>query len=154
MPILTPRADGLVESATPVLLPVMAPRLQGELSAAGFGDLALWGEGDLGRIRFEPLAGPYVYGPNILTTPGGGIFVAQEAPVMAIRGATPDIRAKVVKLVVSSDEAERPPTSTSPGRPPPPSVYQTTGSFQCSANSRIWSVFLCPKWPWVPASTV
>lgn len=43
-PILTPRADGLVESGVPVLLPVMAPRLQGELSAAGFGDLALWGE--------------------------------------------------------------------------------------------------------------
>ena len=27
MPVLTPRADGLVESTTPVLLPVMAPRL-------------------------------------------------------------------------------------------------------------------------------
>ena len=87
-PILTPRADGLVESGVPVLLPVMAPRLQGELSAAGFGDLALWGEGDLGRLRFTPLAGPYVHGPNMLTAPGGGIFVAQEAPVMAIRGAS------------------------------------------------------------------
>ena len=94
MPVLTPRADGLVESTTPVLLPVMAPRLQGELSAAGYGDLALWGEGDLGRIRFTPLAGPYVHGPNLLTAPGGGIFVAQEAPVMVIcgvayRGFTP-----------------------------------------------------------------
>ncbi|WP_312160534.1 hypothetical protein [Phenylobacterium sp.] len=87
MPVLTPRADGLVESAAPVLLPVMAPRLQGELSAEGFGDLALWGEGDLGRIRFTPLAGPYVYGPNMLTAPGGGIHAAQEAPVMVVLGA-------------------------------------------------------------------
>jgi hypothetical protein len=88
MPVLTPRADGMVESTTPVLLPMMAPRLQGELSAAGFGELALWGEGDLGRIRFTPLAGPYVYGPNLLTAPGGGIYAAQEAPVMVICGAT------------------------------------------------------------------
>lgn len=86
-PILTPRPDGLVESRTPVLLPIMAPRLQGELSAAGFGDLALWGEGDLGRLRFTPLAGPYVHGPNMLEGAGGGIYVAQEAPIMVIRGA-------------------------------------------------------------------
>ena len=87
-PVLTARADGLVESSVPVLLPVMAPRLQGEVSAAGFGELALWGEGDLGRLRFTPLAGPYVHGPNMLTTPAGGVYAAQEAPVMVIRGVT------------------------------------------------------------------
>lgn len=87
-PVLTARPDGLVESTVPVLLPVMAPRLQGELSAAGFGELALWGEGDLGRLRFTPLDGPYVHAPNMLTTPTGGIYAAQEAPVMVIRGAT------------------------------------------------------------------
>jgi len=87
MPVLTPRADGLVESDVPVLLPLMAPRLQGELSAAGFGELALWGEGDLGRIRFTPLTGPYLHGPNLLMASDGAMFAAQEAPVMVIRGA-------------------------------------------------------------------
>ena len=37
-----------------------------------------------------------------------------------MRGARPESRAKVVKLRVSSDEADSPPTSTSPGLPPPP----------------------------------
>lgn len=87
-PILTPRPDGLVESAVPVLLPMMAPRLQGEISAQGVAELALWGEGDLGRLRFTPLAGPYVHAPNMLTCRAGGVFAAQEAPVMVIRGAT------------------------------------------------------------------
>ena len=85
-PILTPRADGLVESGVPVLLPVMAPRLQGELSAAGFGDLALWGEGDLGRLRFTPLAGPYVHGPNMLTAPGGGTARLSGSETVASNG--------------------------------------------------------------------
>lgn len=87
-PILTARNDGLVESRTPVLLPVMGPRLQGEVSATGFAELALWGEGDLGRLRFSPLDGPFVYAPNMLLAQVGGVFVAQEAPVMVIRGAT------------------------------------------------------------------
>ena len=86
-PILRPRPDGLVESRATVTLPVMAPRLQGEISAGGFADLALWGEGDLGRLRFSPLVGPYVHGPNLLNAAEGGVFVAQEAPILAIRGA-------------------------------------------------------------------
>lgn len=86
-PILKPRADGMVESATAVLLPIMAPRLQAELHPDGWAELALWGEGDLGRLRFAPIAGPYVYGPNMLTAPGGGVHAAQEAPVMVICGA-------------------------------------------------------------------
>ena len=71
-PILTARNDGLVESRTPVLLPVMGPRLQGEVSATGFAELALWGEGDLGRLRFSPLDGPFVYAPNMLLAQVGG----------------------------------------------------------------------------------
>ena len=89
-PVLKARPDGLVESEQAVVLPIMAPRLQGELSATGSADLALWGEGDLGRLRFTSLDGPYVYGPNSLSTATGAVHVAQEAPVMVICGATPD----------------------------------------------------------------
>lgn len=85
--VLTPDADGMVRSTEPVVLPVMAPRLQGEVWANGVADLSLWGAGQLGRIRFSPLAGPYVYGPNRVTGSAGGVYVAQSAPVMLIRNS-------------------------------------------------------------------
>jgi hypothetical protein len=66
----------------------MAPRLQGEAGPEGWIELALWGAGDLGRVRFSPLTGPYVYGPNRFTGAAGGLYVAQSAPVMVVRGAS------------------------------------------------------------------
>lgn len=65
----------------------MAPRLQGELGADGALDLALWGAGALGRVRVAPLEGPFVYAPNAMTAPAGGLFVAQSRPVLLLRGA-------------------------------------------------------------------
>src|SRR3954447_504410 len=62
--VLRPLADGTIEAATPVLLPVMAPRLQAEVDPAGSIDLSVWGAGRLGRIAFAPLAGPFRYAPN------------------------------------------------------------------------------------------
>jgi hypothetical protein len=85
--MLTPRADGAIVSATAVPLPVMAPRLQGEVLPNGVLDLSLWGVGRLGRVRFAPLTGPYAYGPNRVVGRDGGVFVAQSAPVMVIRGS-------------------------------------------------------------------
>lgn len=84
--MLTPRADGRVESAVPVLLPIMGPRLQGELHPDGRLELALWGAGDLGRLRFSGLAGPYVHAPNLVTTPTGGAYAAQSDPVLVLKG--------------------------------------------------------------------
>lgn len=84
--VLTPDLDGLVRSMEPVVLPVMAPRLQGEVWPNGVIDLSIWGVGRLGRIRFSPLAGPYVYGPNRVVGSNGGVYVAQSAPVMVVRG--------------------------------------------------------------------
>jgi hypothetical protein len=86
-PILRPRADGRLDADAPVRLPIMAPRLQGEASPAGWVDLALWGAGDLGRVRFTPLAGPYVYAPNQVTAKAGGVWVAQSAPAVVVLGA-------------------------------------------------------------------
>ncbi|MFN3512947.1 MAG: GH116 family glycosyl hydrolase [Phenylobacterium sp.] len=86
-PLLKARADGRVEGETAVVLPFMAPRLQGELNPDGWADLALWGAGSLGRLRFDPLGGPHVYFPNGLSAPEGGFHVAQEAPVMVLCGA-------------------------------------------------------------------
>jgi hypothetical protein len=86
--VLTPRADGALLAPEPVLLPVMAPRLQADVRPDGLADLSLWGVGRLGRVRFSPLAGPYVYGPNRVLGQKGGVHVAQSAPVMLIRGAT------------------------------------------------------------------
>jgi hypothetical protein len=84
--MLTPRADGAIVSKTPVLLPVMAPRLQGDVHPDGAADLSLWGVGKLARVRFAPLAGPYAYGPNRVVGRKGGVHVAQSAPVMLIEG--------------------------------------------------------------------
>ena len=84
--MLTPRADGAIVSKTPVLLPVMAPRLQADVDPSGAVDLSLWGVGRLGRVRFAPLAGPYAYAPNRVLGKKGGVHVAQSAPVMLIEG--------------------------------------------------------------------
>ena len=86
-PLLTARADGLVRSSWPARLPFMAPRLQGEVGGARHVDLSLWGAGRLGRVRFSPLSGPFVYGPNRMQAADGGVFVAQSAPVLVICGA-------------------------------------------------------------------
>src|SRR3569833_2935026 len=84
--MLTPRADGSVASDTPVLLPVMAPRLQGDVFPDGAIDLSLWGVGRLGRLRIAGLSGPNRYAPTRVNARNGGIYVAQSAPVMLIRG--------------------------------------------------------------------
>jgi hypothetical protein len=86
-PVLRPRSDGRLDAEAPVRLPIMAPRLQGEANPNGWTDLAIWGSGDLGRVRFSPLNGPFVYGPNQVTAAGGAIHVAQSAPAMAVKGA-------------------------------------------------------------------
>ena len=85
--MLTARADGELTTSQPVLLPVMAPRLQGDCRPDGMLDLSLWGAGKLAKVRFTPLAAPYAYGPNRLIAAQGGIYVAQTAPVMLVRGA-------------------------------------------------------------------
>jgi len=82
--MLRPRADGAIVSKTPVLLPVMAPRLQADVYPDGAVDLSLWGVGKLGRVRFAPLQGPYAYQPNRVVGHKGSIHVAQSAPVMLI----------------------------------------------------------------------
>jgi len=86
--MLTPLPDGMLHTADPVLLPVMAPRLQADCRPDGTIDVSLWGVGRLGRIRFAPLAGPYVYGPNRVLASAGGIHVAQSAPVLLVRGTS------------------------------------------------------------------
>jgi hypothetical protein len=85
-PILTARPDGRVESRVPVRLPIMGPRLQGEVHAEGWMELALWGAGAMGRVRFDPIAGPYVHAPNLMTALGGGVYAAQSDPVLVLRG--------------------------------------------------------------------
>ena len=58
--LLTPRADGRVTSRSPVRLPIMAPRLQGEAHAEGLLDLALWGAGSLG-VAVRTLGNNWIY---------------------------------------------------------------------------------------------
>ncbi len=86
--VLRARADGLIWADALVTMPFMAPRLQGELTADGRLDLSLWGAGRLGMLRVKGLTGPVVIGPNRLETAGGGLFVAQSAPVLALRGVS------------------------------------------------------------------
>ncbi|HWF77803.1 MAG TPA: GH116 family glycosyl hydrolase [Caulobacteraceae bacterium] len=68
----------------------MAPRLQGELGDDHVLTLSVWGTGEVGRLRFAPAAGPYLIAPNRVTSPRGGLFVAQSAPVLVLRGVRPD----------------------------------------------------------------
>jgi len=86
-PILVPLADGQVSSQTPVYLPFMAPRLQGDLFPDGKLELSLWGAGKLANLFFTGWSGPFTYAPNRLLVPGGGLFVAQSAPVLFLQGA-------------------------------------------------------------------
>ncbi|MGL3608678.1 amylo-alpha-1,6-glucosidase [Rhizobium sp. G187] len=80
------RPDGQVESESPLQLAFMAPRLQGDLYPEGRLELALWGCGNMANVFFEPWSGPFVYGPNRLTTEAHGLYVAQSAPVLALTG--------------------------------------------------------------------
>ncbi|MBB4113980.1 hypothetical protein FHT80_003320 [Rhizobium sp. BK226] len=86
--MIKPSTDGQLFAEEPVLLPVMAPRLQADVHPGGYADLALWGAGSLGRVRFSPLTGPYAYAPNRVVSKQGGVFVAQSRPVMLIRQAS------------------------------------------------------------------
>ncbi|MEW6020038.1 MAG: glycogen debranching protein, partial [Pseudomonadota bacterium] len=63
----------------------MAPRLQGLLKADGDLAIALWGAGDLARLKLSPLSGPVRYGPNLAEGTDGGLFVAQSAPALLVR---------------------------------------------------------------------
>lgn len=66
----------------------MSPRLQGELASDGTLTLSVWGAGEVGRLKVEGLDGPLVVGPNrIETAAGAGLFAAQSAPAVALRGA-------------------------------------------------------------------
>lgn len=79
--------DGSLIGRLPVLLPIMAPRLQGDCSPDGLIELSVWGSGKLGKVRFTPLSGPYRYGPNRVIGADGGVYTAQSAPALLIRGA-------------------------------------------------------------------
>ena len=84
---LTPRNDGWLTGQRLLPFAMMAPRLQATLDGTVL-TLSLWGGGDLARItvshNWQP---PFHYGPNILTCAQGGIWLAQSAPVILIRGA-------------------------------------------------------------------
>ena len=63
-PALRPRADGLLDVAGAPAFPIMAPRLQGELTPDGRLSLALWGRGEGARLKLEGLDGPLVLAPG------------------------------------------------------------------------------------------
>lgn len=86
-PIMQARPDGSVASNQPVLLPIMAPRLQGDFDPSGTVKLALWAAGTLATLTFSPLAGPFTYGPNSVKGTRGAVAVAQSVPALVIREA-------------------------------------------------------------------
>ncbi|HEY3796807.1 MAG TPA: hypothetical protein VGL58_00510 [Caulobacteraceae bacterium] len=87
---LIPRADGLLDAAQLPQFPIMAARLQGELASDGSLTLALWGSGDVGVLTLGEIAGPMVIAPGrIETAAGQGLYVAQSAPALLLRGVTP-----------------------------------------------------------------
>src|SRR4051794_24421187 len=83
---LVPEPDGWLAAAAPVTFPFMAPRLQGQWAADGGLSLALWGAGDLGRLRLTPLRGVVRYGPNLLRAGSQEFAAARSAPTIAVRG--------------------------------------------------------------------
>ncbi|RYH96127.1 MAG: hypothetical protein EON48_18785, partial [Acetobacteraceae bacterium] len=85
---LVPAPDGLLLSPQSTVLPFMAPRLQGDVWPDGRLDLSLWGVGRLARLRFSAITGPYRYGPNRVEGSKGGVYVAQSAPALVLRGVS------------------------------------------------------------------
>jgi glycogen debranching enzyme len=88
---LRARADGLIDADILPAFPIMAPRLQGELVGDGTLRLSIWGTGEVGRLRVAGLQGPFVAAPNRLQSgDGGGLWAAQSAPALALRGGRPE----------------------------------------------------------------
>jgi len=85
--ILTPLPDGQLRSAEPVLVPFMAPRLQGDCHPKGKIELSLWGSGKLANLTFSGWSTPFTYAPNRVGAHGGGLYVAQSAPALFLKGA-------------------------------------------------------------------
>jgi glycogen debranching enzyme len=84
---LQPRADGLLDASRLPAFPIVAPRLQGELSPTGELDLSLWGEPVSARVRLTGFDRKFVVSPGRLEGEGGcSLSVAQSAPALAIRG--------------------------------------------------------------------
>ncbi len=84
--VMWPLASGLAGTDTPVLLPIMAPRLQADCEPDGRITVSVWGVGAIATLSFTPLAAPFAYGPNLIEAANGGVYVAQSLPVMVIRG--------------------------------------------------------------------
>ena len=85
--ILTPLLDGQLRSTEPVLFPFMAPRLQGDCRPEGKIELSLWGSGKLANLTFSGWSAPFTYAPNRVEAHGGGLYVAQSAPALFLKGA-------------------------------------------------------------------
>src|SRR5690242_16401203 len=85
--VLTPLDDGQLRSSTPVLVPFMAPRLQGDCRPEGRIELSLWGAGKLVNLTFTGWSAPFTYAPNRVEAHGGGLYVAQSAPALFLKGA-------------------------------------------------------------------
>lgn len=83
--MLTPTPEGLLRSDRALPTAFVAPRLQGEHRPGGVLDVALWGAGDLGRLRFTPMAGPFRYGPNGVEGRESALRVARSAPALVLR---------------------------------------------------------------------
>ena len=107
--LLTARADGRIAAERAVRLPLMAPRLQGVVDPDGELELALWGAGAMGRLRFTSIPGPYVAAPNLMVSAHGGVYAAQSDPVLLLKGATFQTFAPARKCA-SWDRTEHPRT--------------------------------------------
>ena len=83
---LRPQPDGRLRAARPVLLPFMAPRLQGDLHPDDKLTLSLWGAGHLATLFLDLPEAEVFYTPNRAEWQGGGLFVAQSRPVLLVEG--------------------------------------------------------------------
>ncbi|OWV97330.1 glycogen debranching protein [Rhizobium sp. R72] len=85
--VLTPLVDGQLRSTEALLVPFMAPRLQGDCRPTGKLELSLWGSGKLANLTFTGWNAPFTYAPNRIEADGGGLYVAQSAPAVFLKGA-------------------------------------------------------------------
>ena len=85
--------------------------------------------------------------------PASAALPAKQRPDTIDTSGTCPLSAPSVRNVGTSRPATLA-TSVSPGRPPPPSANNTTGSFLRAANSKTRSVLAWLRMPCVPASTV
>lgn len=86
--MITPLANGYLQSPPLSAFAFMAERLQGVINQDGEISLSLWGTGDLGSVKVKDLSSEWSTAPNYLASGDTEIFIAKSKPVILLTKAS------------------------------------------------------------------